>query len=226
MIAIDNLTKSYGKNRVLVDLQARFALGRVHGVVGDNGAGKTTLFRCMAGLETCEGRIEPAPALLRRNLGFLPAEPWYFPKMTGREYVRLLCSARGETARELDQRNVFDLPLDRYASDYSTGMKKKLALLAVLVQDNSLFILDEPFNGVDIQSNMIIMEIIHKLKEAGRTLIVSSHVFATLAETCDEIHLLRNGIVARHVERSGFKSLEEDLRAGSVRHKVDRLQFG
>jgi ATPase subunit of ABC transporter with duplicated ATPase domains len=85
--------------------------------------------------------------------------------ITGKEYIRLLCNARGKTNLDIDSKNIFDLPLNQYASTYSTGMKKKLAITAILLQENDYFILDEPFNGVDIQSNVILTEIILKLKE-------------------------------------------------------------
>jgi ABC-2 type transport system ATP-binding protein len=83
-------------------------------------------------------------------------------------------------------------------------MQKKLALTAILLQDNNYFILDEPFNGVDIQSNIIITEIIHKLKELDKTVIISSHIFSTLSDTCDEIHLLSNGSFIKSVQQVDF----------------------
>lgn len=81
---------------------------------------------------------------------------------------------------EIDNRNIFDLPLNQYAATYSTGMKKKLALMAILIQENKVLILDEPFNGVDIHSNIIITEIIHQLKLLNKTILISSHIFSTL----------------------------------------------
>ena len=81
-------------------------------------------------------------------------------KITGLEYLKFMCQSRSIDSGKLLERNVFNLPLNRYAETYSTGMKKKLALTAILMQENSVFILNEPFNGVDIQSNILISEII------------------------------------------------------------------
>ena len=128
--------------------------------MGANGAGKTTLFKCISGLEKYEGEIHSDLSPLKDHLGLLWTVPFMFSKITGREYIRLLGNARNIDIENIDNKNIFELPLDRFAAQYSTGMKKKLALTAVLLQKNQVFILDEPFNGVDIQSNMMIEKII------------------------------------------------------------------
>jgi ABC-2 type transport system ATP-binding protein len=104
-------------------------------------------------------------------------------------------------------------------------MKKKLALLAILLQENHYFILDEPFNGVDIHSNIIITELIHKLKELGKTVIISSHIFSTLSDTCDEIFLLKNGEIVKKVLSEDFDSLEREMKEFSVGNKIDALEL-
>lgn len=195
MIRVENLSKYYGKNQVLKNINISFEKGRIYGIVGENGSGKTTLFRCISGLEKYDGQIKSEFHILKNHLGFLMAEPFFFSKITGTEYIRLLVNARNIKLENIEESNIFNLPLGQYASTYSTGMKKKLALTAILLQGNDCIILDEPFNGVDIQSNMVIAEIIHKLKELRKTVIISSHIFSTLAETCDEIHLLKDGKV-------------------------------
>jgi ABC-2 type transport system ATP-binding protein len=136
-----------------------------------------------------------------------------------------MCNARSVTTGAMDGKNIFDLPLDQYASTYSTGMKKKLAILAILVQENSVFVLDEPFNGVDIQSNMLITGIIHKLKALGKTVIISSHIFSTLSETCDEIQLLREGRFIRKVSHADYKDLEEAMKAVTIGDRIEKLNL-
>lgn len=225
MIRIDGLSKKYGSHEVLKDINLAFDAGKVYGIVGENGAGKTTLFRCIAGLEEYEGRITSALVKLKDHLGFLPTEPYFFAKITGREYIRLLCNARKINPVDIDGRNIFDLPLDQYASTYSTGMKKKLAILAILFQENRVFVLDEPFNGVDIQSNMIISGILHKLREMGKTVIISSHIFSTLSETCDEIHLLSEGSLKRSAQQSEFRELEETMKEVTVGDRIEKLNL-
>jgi len=220
MISIQNLSKSFGAKQVI-----QFNKGQVYGIVGENGAGKTTLFRCIAGLENYEGQIISELSSLKNHLGLLFTEPFFFTKITGREYIRLLCNARKERVSNIDDKNIFDLPLNQYASTYSTGMKKKLALLAILLQNNQCFVLDEPFNGVDIHSNIIIIDLIHKLKDLGKTIIISSHIFSTLSDTCDEIYLLKEGEIIQKVFREDFEALELEMREFTVGNKIERLEL-
>lgn len=225
MIQLKQLSKKYGSKTVLQDISLQFDKGKVIGIVGENGAGKTTLFRCLAGLENYDGTIESSIHPLKNKLGFLPAEQFFFDKITGREYVQLLSIGRGVNPSKLDERNVFDLPLDQFAIEYSTGMRKKLAIFAILLQENDVFILDEPFNGVDIQSNILITEIVLTLKKMGKTILISSHIFSTLKETCDEIHLLQNGLITRSVAHEDFDNLEQEMKTVLIGNKIDRLEL-
>jgi len=223
MIEIKNLSKNFGSHEVLKNINIQFDNGKVYGIVGENGAGKTTLFRCISDLEDYDGKIISNPNPIKNHLGLLLTEPFFFQKITGKEYIQLLINARNIHIDDIDARNIFDLPLNQYASTYSTGMKKKLALTAILLQANDYFILDEPFNGVDIKSNIIITELIHKLKDLGKTVILSSHIFSTLSDTCDEIHLLSQGSFVRSVEKSDFSSLESEMKELAIGTKIDRL---
>jgi len=223
MIEIKNLSKNFGSHEVLKNINIQFDNGKVYGIVGENGAGKTTLFRCISDLEDYDGKIISNPNPIKNHLGLLLTEPFFFQKITGKEYIQLLINARNIHIDDIEARNIFDLPLNQYASTYSTGMKKKLALTAILLQGNDYFILDEPFNGVDIKSNIIITELIHKLKDMGKTVILSSHIFSTLSDTCDEIHLLSQGSFVRSVEKSDFSSLESEMKELAIGTKIDRL---
>lgn len=225
MIKIKELSKLFGNKEVLKNLSMEFSKGNVYGIVGENGAGKTTLFRCIAGLESYSGEIISDVMPLKNHLGLLLTEPFFFTMMTGREYIRLLCNARGKTNVDIDSKNIFDLPLEQYASTYSTGMKKKLAITAILLQENEYFILDEPFNGVDIQSNIILTEIILKLKELNKIVIISSHIFSTLSDTCDEIHLLRKGEQIKSVNKTGFKDLEQEMKEITIGNLIKNLEL-
>jgi len=223
MIAIRNLSKKYGTNEVLKNINIKFDKGKVYGIVGKNGAGKTTLFRCIADLENYEGEIISNPNPVKNYLGLLLTEPFFFQKITAKEYIQLLCNARKIKITDIESRNIFCLPLNQYASTYSTGMKKKLALTAILLQGNDFFILDEPFNGVDIQSNIIITEIIHKLKALEKIIIISSHIFSTLSDTCDEIHLLNNGSLIKSVQKADFQALETEMKQTAIGNNIEKL---
>jgi len=225
MISIQNLSKNFGTKQVLKNINVQFDKGHVYGIVGENGAGKTTLFRCVAGLENYEGQIISDLNPLKNYLGLLLTEPFFFTKITGKEYIRLLCNARKKEVLKIDEKNIFDLPLNQYASTYSTGMKKKLALLAILLQENQYFIFDEPFNGVDIHSNIIVVDLVRKLRGLGKTVIISSHIFSTLSDTCDEIHLLKDGEIVRKVFRENFEELELEMREFTIGNKIEKLEL-
>lgn len=225
MIKVENLIKSYGKQRVLDAINLEFTAGQVYGIVGKNGAGKTTLFKCIAGLEKYKGTIKYDKGVLKNTLGYLQTEPYFFSKITGNEYLQLLCNARNVKYKSFDDHNIFDLPLNQYADTYSSGMKKKLALTGVLLQKNQVFILDEPFNGVDIESNILIKEIISKLKELNKIIIISSHIFSTLNETCDHLLLLDDGIIAESASKQDFYKIEQKLIGSNIGDKVERLNF-
>ncbi len=225
MIKIEELNKFYGKKQVIKDVSVSFEKGKVYGIVGENGSGKTTLFRCIAGLEKYKGNVISDFENLKNNLGLLFTEPYLFSKITGKEYIQLLSNARGLKLQNIEEKNIFDLPLNEYASSYSTGMKKKLGLLAVLLQENDCYILDEPFNGVDIQSNIIVTEIILKLRKLGKTVIMSSHIFSTLSDTCDVIYLLDKGELVRRVLKENFDELEREMKLVTIGNKIDKLNL-
>jgi ABC-2 type transport system ATP-binding protein len=223
MIKILNLKKEFGENQVLNGVTATLVEGNVYGIVGENGSGKTTLFRCLAGLENYKGEIEYDGGMLKNELGLLLTEPFFMTKITGLEYLKFMCQARSIDSGNLLERNVFDLPLNRYAETYSTGMKKKLALTAILLQENKVFILDEPFNGVDIQSNILISEIILKLKALNKTIILSSHIFSTLSDTCDQIFLLKKGEFSNPILKHEYAELEKSMKEETVLKRLDKL---
>ncbi|WP_179415578.1 ATP-binding cassette domain-containing protein [Mucilaginibacter sp. E4BP6] len=226
MIQINNLSKSYGRKLILNDISLQFEPGNIYGIIGENGAGKTTQFRCMTGLEKFEGNIVSDYDILKNNIGMLQTEPYFLNRITGREYIQLFINARGKSIVDLSDKNILDLPLDQYITTYSTGMKKKIALMAILLQQNTCYILDEPFNGVDLQSNLVILEIIKTLKKLNKIVIISSHIFNTLNELCDQICLLRDGKVIKKVGKETFHEIEQEISESfTVTEKVKKLML-
>ena len=212
MIKINLISKSYEGQTVLQDIKLEFQKGEVHGFVGENGAGKTTLFKCISGLEDFEGIISYDGGILKNQLGYLPTFPYYLSKMTGYEYLALLCNARGVGRKDIRQYNIFALPLEKYAETYSTGMQKKLAITGLLLQKNEVFILDEPFNGVDISSNLMIQEILSELKRLDKVILISSHIFSTLYDSCDYLHYLKDGKIKYSLPKGSFSTIEDEMR--------------
>lgn len=223
MIKVSNLSKSYGSNKVLNDINLELSKGSIYGFVGENGSGKTTLFKCIAGLEEYSGKVDSDFEPLKNHLGLLLTEPYFISKLTAREYIILMCNARGKNHYDIDQKNIFDLPLDQYAAQYSTGMKKKLAIFTILLQGNDFFILDEPYNGVDIQSNIMITELIKKLRELRKTILISSHIISSLTEVCDEIFILKDGQINQKFNKENFNLIDTGLLNINIAKKINLL---
>lgn len=207
-LSVNHLSKEYSDVTVLKDISLTYEKGLVYGLAGENGAGKTTLFNCMANLTSYKGEVKrPAST----TLGYLPAECFFYSLITGREYIEFCLRACGKKISEeyIDRINgkEFQLPLDRYASEYSTGMKKKLAIFALLLQDHDIYLLDEPFNGMDLSGCIRLKRLIVRLAEEERkTFIVSSHQIEVLHKMCTTLHYLHDG----HIERTfTYESVEE-----------------
>jgi len=226
VLEILNLRKAYGSHEVLRGVSLALRAGTIHGLVGANGAGKTTLINCLYGLESgFTGTVRHAAgAPVRACTGLVPYEPYFYPRLTGREYVEFCLQARGRPAADFTGWNrVLELPLDQYADEYSAGMRKKLALLAVLAQDFEYLILDEPFNGLDLEANLLLKEILRRLRGRGTGILLTSHILGALTETADEISVLVGGRVQRHYVATEFGALEADLLASLHGEKLAML---
>ncbi len=211
MITISNLTISYKKDlNVINSLNLSLNESLIHGIVGLNGAGKTTLLNSLYGLKKPdEGIIQfYNKKLNKKEVSYLVTENFFYSNITGREYLSLFKNK----AFEIDKWNkLFSLPLDSVVDGYSTGMKKKLALLGILKQDKPLMILDEPFNGLDIETCRIIRMVLLRLKEKNKTIIITSHIIETLTNLCDYIHYLDKGEIKYSKDKEGFSEFEREV---------------
>ena len=226
MLVILNLRKAFGSHVVLHDVSMNLRPGTIHGLVGANGAGKTTLINCLYGLESdFAGTVrDSAGRPVREHTGLLPYEPFFYPRLTGREYLEFCLQARSRPVVDFsawDQ--LLELPLDQYADEYSAGMRKKLALLALLVQQFDYLILDEPFNGLDLEANLLLKEILKRLRDRGTGILLTSHILGALTETCNEISVLVGGLVQRNYVAAEFGTLEADLLDSLHREKLGLL---
>jgi ABC-2 type transport system ATP-binding protein len=212
MIEIKDLSIAYGSKYVIKDLNVTFNEHSVYGIVGLNGAGKTTLFNALNGSKKkASGYIHYNDRILdKTDVAFLETHNYYYSYITGREYLDLFLQTNDRYDVENLQK-IFDLPLDELIENYSTGMKKKLALISMLKKDKPIYLLDEPFNGLDIESNKVVEIIIQLLKEKGKTLFVSSHIIDPLLKVCDAICLLKNGHFVKQYSKEDYGRLEHDL---------------
>ncbi|BDS14396.1 ABC transporter ATP-binding protein [Aureispira anguillae] len=186
-----------------------FLPGEIHGVLGMNGAGKSTFFNSICGLKS----IDSGECLYHNKwvnsdqIAFMQTHTYFYPYMQGIEYLNLI----GKQNPDFDPfhwNKIFELPLYQLIENYSTGMKKKLVFMGVLAQNRPILILDEPFNGVDIESNEKIIQILEYLRDKGSTILLSSHIIHSLTDCCDKVSYLKNGQFAKTYLKNDFKDLQ------------------
>lgn len=212
MIEIQNLNLHFGSKPVLKNLNIHFETGQVHGIIGLNGAGKSSFFNALTEIvKPDSGSLLFKKEQLRRNhIGYLETNNYFYTHLTGREYLNIFRQTNTLFNLEIFEKLLL-LPLNELIENYSTGMKKKLALLAILKQDKPIYIFDEPFNGLDLESNRTLELIISTLQQKDKTILLSSHVLEPLLHTCHQIHLLQNGSFVKRYSREEFSSIREEL---------------
>jgi ABC-2 type transport system ATP-binding protein len=203
LLRTERLTKDYGTFRALDGLDLTVQAGEIFGLLGPNGSGKTTALRLFLGF------LQPTlgaawidghhtwrdDVAARRRVAYLPGELRLYENMTGRRLVQFLCKLRGQPAQanseELAQR--FDINLDRPLAELSSGMKRKVALLQVLVPDVPLLILDEPTNALDPTMRDELLMQLRRERERGKAVVFSSHVLSEVERVCDRVGILQHG---------------------------------
>jgi ABC-2 type transport system ATP-binding protein len=202
------LTKVFGEKTAVNGLTLRVEAGEVIGFLGPNGSGKTTTIRLLMGLlrptsgsATILGRDCHADAVaLKRDVGYLPDEPFLYPYLTGREILELVAGLHGFPRQEarrrgdaLAERLGLGTATDAYSVTYSLGMKKRLALAMALIHDPRVLIMDEPTNGLDPKGAREMRATIADLAAAGRTIFLSTHLLDAAEKLCHRVAIIRDG---------------------------------
>ena len=222
MLSIDSLEVRYGAAVVLRGLSLELEPGQVHGLMGRNGEGKTTLLDAVFGIvRPTAGSIDLGGAPIRSvDVGYLQTHNFFYPRITGREYLRIFQATH--PGFDVDGWNrILELPLERLVERYSAGMQKKLALLGILSLDRPVLLLDEPFNGLDLESNHLLGRLLRMLAERGKTVLLTSHILESLTRSCDRIHLLASGVVAGTYHPGEFDRLDALMLGGATGEKLD-----
>lgn len=222
LLEIKDLDFSYGAKKILTNFSFVLKRGHIHGILGDNGAGKTTFFNLLYG--TLKSDHPSVNSINRHDIAFLETDTFIYTYLTGMEYLQLI---NQKQIQDIEKWNtVFELPLKEYAHNYSTGMKKKLLLLGILLLNKNVIILDEPFNGLDLKTCEVIHYILQRLKEVGKTIILSSHILETIIKNADEISYLEEGSIIKTYEKTAFDSLEKFIKnkfRDNIGSRIDEL---
>jgi len=208
LVRIDGVTKSFGSKTALNKVSFSVPSGQICGLLGPNGAGKTTLFRLLMGiLKATEGKllIEGRDAFdqrveVMRLIGFLPDEPIFYSYLSGQEILELSAAMHGLDVRETMDRIAPTIArlrlaedIDNYAEDYSRGMKKKLGLLLAMLHQPKLLVLDEPTNGLDVESTHLFYDLIFETAAQGTTVLFSTHLMDHVTKLCSHAVIINEG---------------------------------
>jgi ABC-2 type transport system ATP-binding protein len=210
LVEISQVTKSFGAKVALNDISFSIPPGQICGLLGPNGAGKTTLFRLLMGiLKATEGAlfIDGRDAFderieVKRLVGFLPDEPVFYSYLSGREVLELSAGMHGldvkatmDRVAPLIARLRLADDINFYAEDYSRGMKKKLGLLLAMLHEPRLLILDEPTNGLDVESTHLFYDMMVEESGRGVTVLFSTHLMDHVARICSHAVIINEGRV-------------------------------
>lgn len=210
MLELRHVTKTYSAIPAVADVSFIAPPGEVTGYLGPNGSGKSTTLKMIAGLiEPSEGEILFRGESISRNrikyrqsFGYVPEEPQLYPHLTGEEYIRMVGELRGLPEPRLASRidgflRLFSLEDDRHVaiSSYSKGMRQKVLLASALLHNPDLILLDEPFSGLDVNSAMILKNLIGELAGRGKVVLFSSHELETVERVCSSVVILHKGRV-------------------------------
>jgi ABC-2 type transport system ATP-binding protein len=208
LIEIDGVTKSFGFKMALKNVTFSVPSGQICGLLGPNGAGKTTLFRLLMGiLKATEGKLLIAGrdafeqrVEVKRLIGFLPDEPVFYSYLSGREVLELSAAMHGlDVSATMNRISPIISKLrlasdiDNYAEDFSRGMKKKLGLLLAMLHEPKLLVLDEPTNGLDVESTHLFYDLIFETAQQGTTVLFSTHLMDHVTKLCSHAVIINDG---------------------------------
>lgn len=221
LLELENFQFAYGTTPVLKGVSLKIEKGTVLGLMGGNGAGKTTFFDALFQMQRLPKGIHFLQNLPART-AYLPTHNFFYAYMTGGEYLQIV--SPGTPKEKIAEWNaLFELPLTEYAQHYSTGMKKKLALLGVLLQDKEFLLLDEPFNGLDLAACELLKTLLGRLRAQGKTILLSSHIYETLMGCCDRIAVLEEGRISGNFNREDYSILTQHLQARFRDAQIDKI---
>lgn len=225
MLNISNLSYSFGQHVIFDALELNFLPGQITGIVGKNGIGKTTLFRILCQIYRLQsGSIRlNNENIVASDIAFMPTEPYFYPYMKGLEYLKIVANDKAELDKSIHYANLLDIPHHELVDNYSTGMRKKLAFAALFALEKPIIILDEPYNGVDLESNELIKKII--ATQCGHKIVLlSSHILSTITDICNSVYHFTDNHEVTLFMPNEYKDLEQRLHKSTL-EKIHLLGF-
>ena len=202
-IKIENLTKTYGKNRGIEDVSFEVKKGEIFGFLGPNGAGKSTTIRCLLGLirptggsaEVLGCDILRQHGEIMKRIGYMPSETQFYPSMKVSEVIRFAADVRGKDCRDEAEKLCERLKVDtrKRVEELSLGNRKKVGIVCAMQHKPELFIFDEPTSGLDPLIQAEFFGLVREYNAEGATCFLSSHVLSEIRKYCDRAAIIREG---------------------------------
>lgn len=219
MLSIEGLSKKYlnSTRYSIQDLTLSIKKGEIFGFLGQNGAGKSTTIKCLTGIypftegdiKICGHSIKTEPLKAKLNIGYVPDNHAVYDNLTGREYVNCIADLYGVSEEDRTERleeylKIFKLgfAIDRQIKGYSHGMKQKICIIAALIHEPKLWVLDEPMVGLDPQSIFAIIDRMKSHCEKGNTVFFSSHNIDLVAKLCNRVAIIHDGRLCTVIDLS------------------------
>ena len=217
MIKTVDLTKKYGDAYAIKSIDLNLNAGDLFGFIGPNGAGKTTTMRIIATLleptwgeaYVCDHSVHTAPKEIRRLVGYMPDFFGVYEDMTVVEYLeffaasyRINGNARRQRVNEMLEVVDLDFKRDAFANTLSRGQTQRLGLARTLLHDPQVLLLDEPLSGLDPRARIEMRNLLRKLGQMGKTIIVSSHILPELADVCNKIGIIDKGELKQNATKA------------------------
>ena len=236
-IQVHDLHKNFGHTVALDGLDLDVATGEIHGFLGPNGAGKSTTIRILLGLLRADGGSatllggDPWHEVetLHRRLAYVPGDVALWPNLTGGEVIDVLARLRGgvDEKRRATMIERFDLDPTKKGRSYSKGNRQKVALVAALSSDVELLLLDEPTSGLDPLMEAVFRDVVREFRQAGGTVLLSSHILSEVEQVCDRVSIIRAGVNVESGTLTDLRALSRTTVHATLASPLDpALVFG
>ena len=227
MLKIEHLTKQYGEKKAVDDLSLHIEAGEIYGFIGHNGAGKTTTLKACTGIMDFDQgdilinghSIKDDPIACKRDIAYIPDNPDLYEFMTGIQFLNFIAdifeiseNVRNERIKKYADSFELTDSLGQSVSEYSHGMKQKLAIISALIHQPKLVLMDEPFVGLDPKASHLLKGMMRELCDSGSAIFFSTHVLEVAEKLCDKVAIIKQGRLIKSgtmEEVKGDTSLED-----------------
>lgn len=235
LIDIRNLTKDYGNHKGIFDVSFSIKKGEIVGFIGSNGAGKTTTIRHLMGfIHPQQGTAHimnidcfKQADKIQKQIGYLPGEIAFMDQMNGYEFIRFMAKMKNIKDLHYAEELISYLELDPSVKikKMSKGMKQKIGLIIAFMQNAPILILDEPTSGLDPLMQNKFVDLIRKEKEAGKTILMSSHIFEEIEHTCNRVIVIKDGMIIADENMNKIKTERNKHYEITFRNQKDAILF-